>query len=656
MATEAGLELLNPRVPTHVSGTTVDVVLAASNVPMQVRVLDMFVAASDHKMVFGSLPHNLTLRYDAVVGRVSWASTEEWDAALHTVAPLLDLLADAIGPLQCDPVLAPPMLGGTSSKKVRRGILDCAAWCRDVVMVVAGHAAGAVKAMSQEQMVQALVEDLFTRAQNSFPQNESDAVAMNREICEVRRTGATPEGTPSTSTNNGPYTAEEITNAISRLRESGALAQLPSLSDRIAVVESAGRHGLVMLQYIDDGVAACPSVGATRAILDQSISSATVKYAARHKAAFNFGPGKAECLAVHGSPMFDSTGMGFDLVLTHKMLGITLDAELSFAPHAKATMAMGRSLFDELYEAAEAGGFPVRVLAAQVLIRIVPAVLAGAAVLAAVPNIESDLNSLQAYWARATLGYRRGPRLNWALSRLQCQWDLRLGTLMILQVVMARARLWVLPEGHPATAMRDAARQSPAPSWWRAAGQLMASMPNGPIRDISAHEGFTEEVVAARSSPASRRSLLRRYRQEVALPALRAYDQPSVDAAADRPLPCLGLPFRSLMPAMQRGTQQYMFEDHGGNLYFRLWAVCRVTGRWPLPVLGGEDAPLVLPRCGACPSTEVDVSHALLACGHTSASRRQLWTSIDGGAPTTQQAALLALLGPVATADCIKYV
>ena len=287
------------------------------------------------------------------------------------------------------------------------------------------------------------------------------------------------------------------------------------------------------------------------------------------------------------------------------------------------------------------------------LIRIVPAVMAGAAVLAAVPNIESDLNSLQAYWARATLGYRRGPRLNWALSRLQCRWDLRLGTLMLLQVIMARTRFWVLPEGHPATAMRDAARESPAPSWWRAAGQIMARMPNGPLPDINVHEGFTEEVVAARSSPASRRSLLRRYRQEVALPALRAYDQPSVDEATSRPLPCLELPFSSLMPALQRGTQQDMLEDHGGNLYC---AVCKVSGRWPLPVLGGEDAPLALPCCGACPSTEVGVSHALLACGHTLASRRQLWASIDGGAPSTQQAALLALLGPQATTDCIKYV
>ena len=110
------------------------------------------------------------------------------------------------------------------------------------------------------------------------------------------------------------------------------------------------------------------------------------------------------------------------------------------------------------------------------------------------------------------------------------------------------------------------------------------------------------------------------------------------------------------MPALQQSMQQDMLDDHGGNLYYRLWAICRVTGRWPLPVLGGEDAPLVLPCCGACPSTEVDVSHALLACGHTLASRRQLWASIDGGAPATRQAAFLALFGPGASADCIKYV
>ena len=86
---------------------------------------------------------------------------------------------------------------------------------------------------------------------------------------------------------------------------------------------------------------------------------------------------------------FDSSAIGFDLVQTHRILGVTLDAELAFIPHAKATLAMGRSLFDELYQAAEAGGFPVCVLAPQVLIRIAPAVLADAAALAAVPILSA---------------------------------------------------------------------------------------------------------------------------------------------------------------------------------------------------------------------------------------------------------------------------
>ncbi|CAK0874388.1 unnamed protein product, partial [Prorocentrum cordatum] len=296
-------------------------------------------------------------------------------------------------------------------------------------------------------------------------------------------------------------------------------------------------------------------------------------------AAFNFGPGNAECMAAHGSPMFDSFAVGFDVELAHNMLGITLDFEVSFTPHAKATLAMGQSLLDELYQAA------------------------------------------------------------------QCRWDLGVGSLVFLQVIMARARLWVLLEGHTAAVMREAARASLAPYRWRAVGQIMTSMPNGPVPDISLHEGFKEGAVAAQSSPAPRKSLSRRYRQEVAMPALHAYDQPSADTAASRPLPYLERPFGSLMLALQHNLQHDVFDDHGGSLYYRPWAVCRVIGRWPLPVLGGEAAPLVLPRCGACPSADVDVSHALLACGQTLASGRQLW-AFDGGPPATRQAAFLAFFGP----------
>ena len=171
-------------------------------------------------------------------------------------------------------------------------------------------------------------------------------------------------------------------------------------------------------------------------------------------------------MAIGRSPTFDSSATGFELCSARLLLGITLDSELSFVPFARSLLARGRALFDDLYQAAEAGGFPVPVLAAQVPQRVESAIMFGAALLLGVPRIESDLNNLQSYWARVTLGCRRGPRLPWALSRAQCGWGRRLGTRMLEEVVMARARVWLLPHSHPAAVLREAARVSPAPSWW----------------------------------------------------------------------------------------------------------------------------------------------------------------------------------------------
>eukprot|EP00959_Pyramimonas_sp_CCMP1952_P233998 4889618-Pyramimonas_sp.AAC.1 len=58
--------------------------------------------ASGHKMIRRNLPQDPTLRYDAIVGLVTWASADKWDAALQTVTPFLNLLADAVGPSQSD--------------------------------------------------------------------------------------------------------------------------------------------------------------------------------------------------------------------------------------------------------------------------------------------------------------------------------------------------------------------------------------------------------------------------------------------------------------------------------------------------------------------------------------------------------------------------
>ena len=61
---------------------------------------------------------------------------------------------------------------------------------------------------------------------------------------------------------------------------------LPVLADRLAVVETLGRLKVGRLQYLDDSVTPCPSVGAVRAILDQTLRSASVRYAQWARAAF----------------------------------------------------------------------------------------------------------------------------------------------------------------------------------------------------------------------------------------------------------------------------------------------------------------------------------------------------------------------------------
>jgi hypothetical protein len=59
---------------------------------------------------------------------------------------LTNFLSEAIeSALNCAE-LRPACLGGHATKKQRREILDCAAWSRDAIYVLVGHAASAVDA------------------------------------------------------------------------------------------------------------------------------------------------------------------------------------------------------------------------------------------------------------------------------------------------------------------------------------------------------------------------------------------------------------------------------------------------------------------------------------------------------------------------------
>ena len=148
MITGAGLAVNNPCIPTHTSGTTIDLILSRVGALPDAEVHPNFIAGSDHKLVFLTVPSRfqVTSNYE-LLGRVAW-STGGWEDALQSVSEALSQLHLAIEPLISSPQLLPDTLGGGHSKKYRRAVLDAAAWSRNFIYLTAGHFSGIVRARS----------------------------------------------------------------------------------------------------------------------------------------------------------------------------------------------------------------------------------------------------------------------------------------------------------------------------------------------------------------------------------------------------------------------------------------------------------------------------------------------------------------------------
>ncbi|CAE7471548.1 MOCOS [Symbiodinium natans] len=86
--------------------------------------------------------------YNNAIGRVSWQAGEVWDEALESIAPALEALSVAIQEVLQSTDMRSPFLGGGVSKKLRRAVLDSAAWSRDLLVVLVGHFHGAVRVKS----------------------------------------------------------------------------------------------------------------------------------------------------------------------------------------------------------------------------------------------------------------------------------------------------------------------------------------------------------------------------------------------------------------------------------------------------------------------------------------------------------------------------
>jgi hypothetical protein len=401
------------------------------------------------------------------------------------------------------------------------------------------------------------------------------------------------------------------------------LAALPAEAARWEVLELMGRGPLGPVQLADDTTAVCSCAEAAASIIRDGCS----RFARRAHATFNYGPNKTAVMQIGVAKTASEADVGGPLVRRYRNLGVLFDDELTFSPRMRELRCQGAALCNELVQTANSAGFPLSVQAREVTTRVGSAILYAAEVLIELPKAEEQFNQIQQSWARQVLGCGTRGRIKGTLAVAQCGWTIRLGTLFLEQVLMARARAAVLPADHPLARVIELADQIPAHTWARASRLLQRSQRwLEPIPDLTQSPSFTpDELQDARGDAAKRREVLRRYKWTVVRPALVDYDSRAYTAAASSVIPTLAVPFARFLPCTHsealEGFPPPRAPMHGK--WLQAWALTRIAGKWPAVLWNGVSLLTTLDACPACDLCDVQVSH-VCECPSTHSLRQQL--------------------------------
>ena len=306
------------------------------------------------------------------------------------------------------------------------------------------------------------------------------------------------------------------------------LALLSHESDRLAVLERLGHHPQSPYQYVDDFTNISPGAGASTAVKSHGYTA----YASKARMQFNKGVRKTASMPLFGTPGSDMGAV--PNVSSYPLLGVTLDSWLTMSPFFTATCHTAGTKFKDMHAAAKVSGLSMFIQAAQVSCDILPFMLYGAALFVDLDEAEEGFNRLQMKWARALVAGTSTAHISGLLAAVACGWEFRFGTLLLETIIMARARLFVLPQSHPAAVLAHLAGNVNACTWVRSTAALLQS-PRFPrvIPDIAVcGELAAVDISAARSDRLVRQRVLRTYRDAVVRPVLRDYDKSAYLAAS----------------------------------------------------------------------------------------------------------------------------
>ena len=422
----------------------------------------------------------------------------------------------------------------------------------------------------------------------------------------------------------GPYCSSAVQRGSSiksilddSTASSAFLSSWESAAIRLGIIDEAAPFSIITSQYVDDAVAFASS--SEQAC---SICRGAEDFTATHGGSFNVGPSKSAALPI-GRTFLDHDVGGLSLdscplpkIESYRYLGVLIDRHLSFNGQLLAILGKGRRAFEDFFGCASSIDLPFPILSAAVPQRVVANVRYGLEFVVAVEGAESALNRMQVVWARTLLGLR-GHRVGlWPFLVAECGWSMRLGTIMLEQALMLKARTQLLPEAHPAKRVLSlTALSSVAIPWPDAVSEIQRRLGlTAPLPDITATVSDTDLEEAGRDKGA-RLKILHHYKSSVVRPACIRYDQAAFDAAGTRDW--------WFYAEHQSSLRQLPFVlltvdwDVSNWLHYKLWAVVRVTGRFPLQFFGFDSMPKILPFCPLCRSPDATMEHVLSACGST---------------------------------------
>ena len=394
------------------------------------------------------------------------------------------------------------------------------------------------------------------------------------------------------------------------------LSELPHAADRFELIESLGTLPFGPVQYIDDFTCTSSCVGAAAKVQQAAIPA----FAHKTKTKFNYGDTKGACMFVFSEDTLEQEHVGAPSVSSYRLLGILLDRHLDMVAYLEQCIAVGRSSFLQLATSAAASGFSFQVSAALAEERVFSKILFGAVFFVMVDAAEDKLNKLQAGWAKFLLSGAQTTHINGLAAISQCGWQLRLGTLMLEQAIIARARILLLPVDHPAAGLIKLSDSVTANTWSNMIKACMSKPGfSASIPDITDGNTLSMELIEqARQCPNDRRKALQSYRKYTVRPILLQYDQDAFVQSLQNKI-IFGLRFLDLQPMLVKDCPYIMDVPITGVLgvWSRQHAIIRCTACWPWRLTSKYCFVASMPSCPLCKARDVSVEHALKDCPMT---------------------------------------